>query len=175
MYVGINMTVITITSAHAGIMIDGVIVAAGANTVTNGSHTFSAPLFVNDTGITYKCTGWSSGTGDFAATGTAITVTVTVSQDGGLTWTWKQVYGVQANYAAAGVSSNVGICPVCGNDLYDAGATKPNTNQDQDHADLEDELGVTVSDTAPVSSGKRVIGKICGYDFSMLPGVSVAA
>lgn len=165
---------ITLTSTYEGIMIDGVIVAAGANTVADGSHIFSAPKFVNYNGIVYQCTGWSSGSGDFAATGTDITDTVVISQAGGLTWTWKQLYGVQENYAVAGVTSNVGICPVCGFPLYEAGATKPFSGQERDHADVENEVGVTISATVPVSEGKRAICRFCGYDGSMLPAFSHA-
>jgi hypothetical protein len=95
--VGISMAnrTINITCAYGKPTIDGVVVPTGNNTVADGSHVF-AVLREYVVGSTRRCTGWT-GTGDFADGGSGHSVTMTITQNGTLVWTWK----------------TMGKCPVC--------------------------------------------------------------
>jgi hypothetical protein len=100
---------ITITCAYGKPTIDGVVVAAGVNVVADGSHIFAVKReYSMETLVTqphqkrtYRCKGWTDGSGDFAANGNTITMTVTITQAGAFTWHW--------HYISA--------CPVCGDTI----------------------------------------------------------
>jgi hypothetical protein len=70
------------------------------------------------TGTRDKCTGWTDGSGDIPATGTATSYTFIITQNSTITWTWKTQY--QLTTAANPVSGGT-VTPASGG-WYDSGS-----------------------------------------------------
>src|SRR5512135_1578161 len=62
--------------------------AVGVHSYADGSSvTASVPSPVTEGSLVWTCTGWT-GTGSVPATGSAATVTFTISADSSVTWLW---------------------------------------------------------------------------------------
>ncbi|HPP11846.1 MAG TPA: hypothetical protein PKW42_03855, partial [bacterium] len=72
------------------------------NTGTQVTASVTSPVDAGS-GVRYVCTGWT-GTGDVPASGTATSVTFTITQNSTITWNWKVQYllTTQTNPAAGG-------------------------------------------------------------------------
>ena len=78
---------LTVSSAH-----DSPVPGNGPHTYGDGqSVTCSVSSPVVDGGVSYACTGWS-GTGSVPASGSATSVTFTITQDSSITWLWSTIY-----------------------------------------------------------------------------------
>ena len=107
---------LTVTSAH-----DTPTPASGSWFDASSSVTESVTTPADLSGGTqYRCTGWSTGSGGVPATGSAATVTFTITGPASITWNWQTQYLFTVT-SAAGTSGGQS------SGYYDAGTTISST------------------------------------------------